>query len=443
VSFLRKLSAFFKSATAGWFVDWLTHASHTDSTVRITAESAQSSATVFACVQVRAQDIAKLPLILYRRLPDGGRQRATDHPLYNLLALQPNDHQTSFEWRETMQQHLDLHGNAYARINRDSRYRPVELIALHPHWVQVHHTMDGTVFYKLRMWGHGAEETLTADDILHLKDRSDDGICGKSVISRCREVIGLNVAGQKHMATLLGNGARLSGIISLKGQVDKPGRDLAKQEFNDSYGGVGSKNANGVAVFAEEGTFSPIQMKPADMDFIEQQKLSRQEIATIFRVPPHKVGIMDNATFSNIEHQSLEYVTDTLMPIARRWEMALGAALLRQSEQQGYFWEFLFDALLRGDFLSRMQGYDIQRRLGVSYNEIARRENWDAVPPEKGGDDRLVPLNMWPMDKPRPDKTQGVGIVDTPQDNQSAPPNSGKDHQPNVVRLAPKELEHA
>jgi HK97 family phage portal protein len=418
---------------AAWFLD-LFGASTSSSGLKVGPETAQQSSAVFACVQVRSQDIAKLPIILYQRMADGSRRRATEHPLYNLIAARPNSRQTSFEWREMMQAALDLRGNAYSRITRDNRNRPIELIPLQNDWVTPMMAPDGTPFYEVRMYGRGEKERLSATDILHLRDRSDDGFVGKSCIARARDVVGLDLAASTHAAKLYANGAAPGGVITGVGKVGKDGRTLIKKEWDDDLRGV-EKNGS-VAVLAEGMKYEPVGMTNVDAEFVNNRKLSRSEIAAIFRVPAHKIGIMDNATFSNIEHQSLEYVTDTLMPVACRWEGVLNVTLLRESEQAEYYFEFLFDALLRGDFLSRMQGFAICRQWGLrSYNDIAKTENWNQISKDEGGDERLVPLNMWPMGQPRPEK---VVQPNTPPGK--AYEDYGAD---NVRRLPDRSAEHA
>jgi HK97 family phage portal protein len=415
-----------RSALVGgnaWFLD-LFGSGQSSSGVRVGPDTAQQSSAVFACVQVRSQDIAKLPIILYQRTSDGGRRRAIEHPLYNLVGQRPNARQTSFEWREMQQAAFDLRGNSYSRIYRDNRQRPVELVPLHNDWVRPLMAPDGTPFYGVRMYGLGAEERLSAMDVLHIPDRSDDGFVGKGCIQRARDVIGLDLAGSIHAAKLYANGSTPGGVITGVGKVGKDGRDLLKKEWNDDFAGVDKTNS--VAVLAEGMKYEAVGMTNADAEFIAGRKMTRSEVAAIFRTPPHKIGIMDNATFSNIEHQALEYVTDTLMPIARRWEDRLNVSLLRESEQGEYFFEFLFDALLRGDFLSRMQGYAIQRlQLGRSYNDIATLENWQKLPTADGGDEHLTPLNMWPMGKARPEKIT--------QDQ--TPPGKALDLPGNVIQL--------
>lgn len=392
-----------------WLLD-LTNSGKSESGITVTAETAQRSATVFACVQVISQDIAKLPLILYRRRADGsGRDRATDHRLYNLLNLRPNSRQTSYEWREMMQAHFDLRGNSYSRIIRDSRFRPSELIPLHPDWVScLRSADDGDPFYEVRMYGTEKAVRYSQTDILHIKDRSDSGYVGKSCIARARDVIGLDLGQATHAAKLFANGARPDGVLKTidKIKIGKAGRDLARKEWNEQF--QGADNAHKIFIADGGMEYVPIGMSNTDAEFIEGRKLSRQEIAALFRVPPHMVGIMDNATFSNIEHQRLEYVQDKLMPVARRWEQALAVSLLRENEQADYYFEFNFDALLRGDTLSRYQAAAIARQWGLlSVNDWCDMENRNHV---TGGEERLVPLNMWPLGEARPDKMKDPSI---------------------------------
>ncbi len=387
-----------------WLVEYLTGGKASGG-VTVNPATTQNSAIALACVNVRSQDIAKLPLILYRRRSDGGRERAVDHPLTKLIK-RPREHLSSGAWRQTMQANLDLRGNGYSRIVRDRRNQPIELIPLADDWVLPMMSSDGTIFYDVRMWGTGKKERLTSYDVLHLKDRSDDGFCGKSVIARARDVIGMDLISAKHGANLYGNAARPDTIFIPKTPMGKAGRQLFKKELNEEFGG---DNLYKTGIVGQEMDVKTIGMTMLDAQWIDGRKLSRAEVASIFRVPPHKVGIMDNATFSNIEHQSLEYVTDTLMPIARVWEEELNETLLREDEKESFFFEFLFDALLRGDFLSRMQGMAIRRQWGTTYNEIADQENWPRVPPDKGGDDRFIPMNMWPMGEKRPEPAAAVG----------------------------------
>lgn len=381
-----------------WFVDFVNGGKST-SGVSVGPTSAQRCAAVFACVQVLSQDIAKLPLILYKRLPDGGRERGSDHPLYDLMATSPNERMNSFEFREMVEGHLLLRGNAYALIEHDVRGRVVALTPLAPDWVVVLRTPDGDMFYDVRLYGRGKPVRYPAEKILHLRERSEDGFLGKSRITQVRDAIGLAIAAEEHGARLFANGATPFGVLTSDQQVGEDGRRLVKAEFEDAVGG---EKKGSVVVMAAGYKYEPITITPEDAQFIDGRKFQIGEIARIFRVPPHKIGDLDKATFSNIEHQAIEYVTDSLMPICRRWEMALNRALLTREERKTYYFEFLLDGLLRGDFKSRMDGYAVARMWGImNANEIRGLENLNHY---DGGDRYLEPSNEWPVDEPRPEK---------------------------------------
>ncbi len=398
-----------------WLVDWFGGGEADADGVRVGAASAQESAVNQAAINARAQDIAKLPLVLYRRRPDGGRERAIDHPVYQLVR-RPRPFLTSYVWREMVQANRDLHGNGYTRIVRDGRMRPVELIPLSSGDVTPMMASDGTPFYDVRMYGRGNTERLSYDDMLHIKGRSDDGYCGKSPISRSREVIAADLQSARHGRRLYNNGGRPAGLLIPKGfQIGKSGRELAEKEFDERYG---SEKQYRIGVAGQEFDYKTIGMTNLDAEWVNSRKLARDENASLWRMPPHKVGIMDHSTNNNIEHQGLEYVSDTLQSIAKSWEEELNLKLLREDEQEEYYFELLFDALLRGDFLSRMQGYAQAIQWGImNPNEAREKENWNK---REGGDAYLQPLNMWPSDKPRPEET----AAEEQPDEAEAPPTA-------------------
>lgn len=409
------------SNPAKWFIDWVRGGDDSTSGVQVGPDSAQRSSAVYACDQVLRQDVAKVPLYLYKRSADGkSRERAVDHPLYHLVGAEPNSRQTSYEWRMMMQHHLNIRENAFAIIGRDGRRTPNELTPLHPDWVKVLSTPDGDLFYDVRMYGRGEVKRYSSLDILHIRGLSEDGLNGKSRISTLRDVIGLDIAASMHAAKLFANGARPGGLITHPGKVGKAGRDGILKEWNAQYGGP--ENAYKAAVLAEGMSYSAVAMTNLDAQFIDSRKMSRSEIAAGFRVPAHKIGILENATFSNIEHQALEYVYDTLFPIFTMWEQKLNMTLLREAEKGTYFFEFHRDVLLRGDFKSRMEAWAIARNWSVASSNDAREDfGWNSV---ENGDEYVVPLNMWPAGLPRPDKKSGVGDATVPPDQQPAAPNT-------------------
>ncbi len=411
----RRKAATNQAAPASWLVDWVRGGEESASGVSVTAASAQRCATVFACVQVLSQDIAKLPLILYSRDKGGrNRERATNHPLFDLMAVQPNRRQTSFEWREMVQGHLALTGNAYNLIVRDGRGRPTALWPLMPHDVKIKEADDRSLFYEFTRAGSRERVTAPGSEILHLRERSEDGIVGKSRIAQARDSIGLAIATERHGARLFGNGARPGGVLIHKGRLDKAGRERVLAEWDEKFGGV--EKAHRTAVLAEGMEYKPVAMTSEDAQFLETRKFQRAEIAALFRIPPHKIGDLERATFSNIEHQALEYVIDTLLPICRRWEQALNVALLTEEERKTHYFEFLLEGLLRGDFKSRMEGYQVLRNIGaISADEIRERENMNEIG-GKAGAEYWRPVNMTLAGEPPPGNTQGA-------DNAAPTPN--------------------
>lgn len=378
---------------AQWLIDWFRGGEPTKSGIAVTPDSALRLAAVYACVRVRAEDVAKLPLHLYRRTDDG-KARADDHPAAAVVRA-PNELHTGMEFRETMTALHDLRGNAFAQIHADRNGVPRELVPLDPAATTVLTDTDGrrTGFRTRRPGGETAD--LRPDQVLHLRGLSLDGLNGLSPVAYHRETIGLGLAGIEQSARQFANDV-VGGLI-LEGP---PGFHFPSQEARNVYIKALKEARTGANRFNPlplEWGFKPAQvsMTNEDAQYVENMKLNRSEIASIFRVPAHKIGILDNATFSNIEHQSLEYLTDTLLPILSRWEHRLNAALLTPAERSVYFFEHKIDGILRGDIRTRYEAYN-QGRMGgwLSVNDIRRLENMNEI---ENGDDYLQPLNMAPL----------------------------------------------
>jgi HK97 family phage portal protein len=359
----------------------------TKSGVHVTEATAMRVAAVAACARVFAEDVAKLPLILYRRLAGGGKERATDHPRYRLMHDQPNGVQTSFAFREQMQTCIEYRGNAYAfkvRVRGEIR----ELLPIHPSKVSVRRRDDWEPVYTVDGKEYGRA------DILHIAGLSDDGVCGLSPITLHRESIGLAMATLEHGAKLFGNGARPSGILEYPGVFSDEAAARLKESFEEEHGG---ENMLRTALLEDGVTWKAVGLSSEDAQYLETRKFQRSEIAGIWRIPPHKIGDLDKATFSNIEHQSLEYVVDSLMPRLARWEQRLNLDLLTPAEREVYFFEFLVDGLLRGDTKSRNQALEIQRRNGViNADEWREIENRNPLP-DGLGKVYITQLNMGPV----------------------------------------------
>ena len=360
----------------------------TDSGEVVTEDSALRVASVYACVRILAEDIAALPFGVYRTT-DSGKTRVKG-PLDTLLHDMANPDMTAYSFRETMMLWLLLWGNAYARIERRSGY-PVALWVLPADKVEVkRESSNARLTYHVKD-ATGNVTVLGAYEVLHIPGLSFDGMVGLSPIQYAAQAIGLALATERFGAQFFGNGATPSLALEHPGTVKDPKR--LRENFRAAYGG---RNNRGVAVLEEGMKVSVISVPPESAQFLESRKFQLTEICRIYRVPPHLVQHLENATFSNIEHQSIDYVQHTLVPWMVRWEQAVDARLLTDQERtDGLYVKLNANALVRGDFKSRMDGYAIGRQNGfLSTNDIRRLEDMDIVPEPDGGDAMLVNGNM-------------------------------------------------
>lgn len=368
----------------------------------VTPETAMRVSAVHACVAVIAGTIATLPLHLYRRTKNGGKERATDHPLYSLLHDAPNELHTSCEFRDMMQAHLCLRGNAYARIIRDGAGRVTSLIPLHPDRVTVYRSGMVVSYLYRPIPGEPGDsgEYLAAHEVMHVRGLGPDGILGYSPIALARDAIGLSMATEGHGSKLFANGARPSGVLETPPGITDAQMKAMREHWEKMHAGV--ENSNRLAVLAGGMKYAGISMSNDEAQFLETRKFQVTDIARIFRVPPHKIADMAAATFSNIEHQSIEFVTDCIRPHAVRWEQRIAQALLTPNERGIYFAELSLDGLLRGDMKSRYEAYNIGRTGGwLSPNDVRDMENLNRI---DQGDTYMQPLNMAPLGSFQPSK---------------------------------------
>lgn len=369
------------------FFPWGGFSQTTAAGERVTPDRAMRTAAVWACVRVRSEDIGKLPLILYKRQKDGGKERAPEHPLFSLIRDQPNPRMTAMEFRQLMQAQCDLRGNGYAYKEIDARGSVVALWPLESSKVQVLRSKDGReLFYRCELTD-GIQEIVPAEVILHLRGMTIDGCVGLSPIAYHRETIGMAIAAEKYGAAFFGNNAQPMGGIEVDSVLSAEARSALRASWKDRH--LGKRE---IGIFDGGMKWVATGMTNDDAQYVEARGMSNRDIWRIYRVPPHKVGDLENATFSNIEQQALEYVTDCLMSEMVRWEQTLNRDLLTEEEKGVYFFEFMADALLRGDLASRYAAYAIARNWGIlSVNDIRDRENLNRV---KDGDIYLQPLNM-------------------------------------------------
>ena len=366
----------------------------------VTERSAMQMTAVYSCVRILAEAVAGLPLHLYRYKDGGGKEKATDHPLYLLLHDEPNPEMSSFVFRETLMTHLLLWGNAYAQIIRNGKGEVIALYPLMPNKMSVDRDENGQLYYT---YTRSAEEAKTAEtgsvillpkDVLHIPGLGFDGLVGYSPIAMAKNAIGLAIATEEYGAKFFANGAAPSGVLEHPGTIKDPSR--VREAWQSQFGG--SANSGKIAVLEEGMKYTPISISPEQAQFLETRKFQINEIARIFRVPPHMVGDLEKSSFSNIEQQSLEFVKYTLDPWVVRWEQSIARTLLTENEKRTYFVKFNLEGLLRGDYASRMNGYATARQNGwMSANDIRELENLDRIPPEEGGDLYLINGNMLPL----------------------------------------------
>lgn len=368
----------------------------------VNERSAMQMTAVYSCVRILAEAVAGLPLHLYRYKEDGGKERAIDNNLYHLLHDEPNKEMSSFIFRETLMTHLLLWGNAYAQIIRNGKGEVVALYPLMPNKMQVDRNENGELYYIYTRSSdeaktmEGVTVYLTPRDVLHIPGLGFDGLVGYAPIAMAKNAIGLAIATEEYGAKFFANGAAPSGVLEHPGTIKDPSR--LRENWNSTFGG--SANSGKVAVLEEGMKYTPISISPEQAQFLETRKFQIDEIARIFRVPPHMVGDLEKSSFSNIEQQSLEFVKYTLDPWVIRWEQSLSRALLNEDEKRKYFFKFNLEGLLRGDYESRMSGYAVARQNGwMSANDIRELENMDKIPAEDGGDLYLINGNMLPLNK--------------------------------------------
>lgn len=354
--------------------------------VSVSEESAMRTSAVYACVKILAETVASLPLHLYK-ISGNKKIKAEEHPLFSCLYEMPNAETTSFCFREVMMTALLLWGNAYARIIRDKQGHVKELWYLRPDLMTVSRDINKKLKYEYADENNGTIK-YKPDQIFHIKGLSYDGVKGLSPIGQMKEAIGLSLATESYGAAFFGNGARPGGVIEYPGTLKDP--EKLRESWNKVF--QGSKNSNKTAVLEAGAKFHTIGLPPEESQFLQTRKFQINEICRIFRVPPHLVGDLEKATFSNIEHQSIEFVQHTVRPWLVRWEQEISRSLLSDEDRTIYFARFNVDGLLRGDYSSRMQGYATARQNGwMSANDIRELEELNPIP---GGDVYLVNGNM-------------------------------------------------
>lgn len=386
-----------------WVEDWVAGGEATAAGLYVSEETALHYSPFFAGVRVIAEDVGSLPLPVYERL-ERGKRRAREHPLYRVLHDQANDLMSAVAFRSTLQGHALTWPAGYAYIVRDGAGEVRELWPLRPDRIYPDplpgRTGTGSlaVTYRYLDPVNGITARLRPDEVLTVAGLGFDGIRGYSIIGLARQSIALGLATERYGAAFFGNGSRPSGVLKHPKTLSDPGRTRLKTDWENLHRGL--DRAQRVAILEEGLEWQSIGIPPEDAQFLETRRFGVTEMARWLRLPPHKIADLERATFTNIEHQGLDYVTSALRIWLVRWEQSIAQRLFTAGERDRFFAEHLLDALLRGDLKTRYEAYAVGRNWGwLCADDIAEMENRNPLPDGRGSV-YLVPLNMVPAPLP-------------------------------------------
>jgi HK97 family phage portal protein len=386
--------------------------------VKVSEYTALNLAAWWAATRIIAEAVASVPLIVYRRLPGGGKERAEKHPLWRLLHDQPNPEATSIVFREALQAHVLTWGNGYAEIERDGAGRPVALWPVEPDRVSPARDENWKLVYRVQN-PTGPQSVLRPDAILHVPGLGFDGVTGYSVARLARESIGLGLATERYGSTWFGSGARPGGVIRHPAKLSEG----AKKNIRDSFGALhgGLDRSHTTAVLEEGMDFKTLSVPPEDSQFLGTREFQREEIALWFNLPPMKLWSSKTATYASSEQFAVDFVVHTLRPWWVRWEQEFRRKLLLPSERDRIVPEHLADGLLRGDTESRTKALTMQFLNGaLNLDEWRAAENRNPLP-DGLGQVHFVPVNIQPVEKhteePEPPPSPPAGPAPSPSGN--------------------------
>lgn len=394
----RKVST--RSYGGGWSA-LVNATSTTEANISVNEHTAMTCSAVYAAVRLLSETIGSLPLVVYERQPQG-KNRADANPIYRLLHDTPNPIMSAMVFRETMMTHVLLWGNAFAEVVVDSVGVPRALYLVEP-WRVKPEIRRGELVYVVRVGASSdgtieRERVLSSSDMLHIPGLGFNGLIGQSVIGWAKETIAVSIAADRFGSSFFGKSARPSGVLQHPGNLDDEGARRLRDSWQSTYGGT--SNVGKVAVLEEGMTFNAISIPPEDAQFLETRQFQVTEIARWFRVPPHMIGDLSRATFSNIEHQGIDFVVHSVRPWLVRLEQEFNRKLFPVGP---FFCEHLVDGLLRGDIASRYNAYAIGRNWGwLSADDVRRMENMNPLP-DGQGESYLIPVNMMRADQPAPE----------------------------------------
>lgn len=409
-SFSRRFLDFFTGATA--------------SGEKVTSENAILNSNIYTIASILGGDIGKLPVQVFRKRGKGVT-KDTDHPVSWILGTRANPFMSAYTFKELAMVHLVTWGNFYANIEWDEMGMPVALWPLNPGQTDVEVDYESQEIWYITTLPNGQQRKLQKRDVFHLKFLSTTGLKGITPISAIREKLGSQQSMDKFTASFYRHGTAIGGVLKTDQHLDTPAKDRTRLEWNKLYTGL--DKAHRIAVLDAGLDYKSIGMPLKDAEFIQTQKFGISEAAKIYKIPPHKLGQLDKATFSNIEHQALEYVKNTLQPIITNWEQEINYSLFTRNgvRDKGRYAKFNITSELRGDSQSRATFYKEMWQIGAySINDILELEEKDNI--GELGDAHIVPLNHTTLErlvKGEPEK--GGDEEDERKDEEPEQPDDG------------------
>jgi len=343
---------------------------------RVTPGTSMQLSAYYACIRNISEDVAKLNCGAYRNLPEGGKELVPRSPSNILFTVMPNEEMTPFSFKQTIVSHVLGWGNGYAEIQRNGRGDVVALHPIHPSRVTVERAEDGSIYYRVfkvpfdsapHLRGQGEYVDIAPEDMFHVLGLGGDGLVGYSVAKFAQDSLGTALAAQTYGATFFGNGSTLGGLLEHPASLSKEAQDRLLDSWNKKH--QGPNNAHKTAVLEEGMKFKSTAVPPRDSQFIEVREFQVVDVARWFRMPPHKIQSMEGAKFNNIEHQSIEYVQDTILPILVKFEEEIKRKIITQN---AVFFKFNTNTLLRGDAKARSEYYRTMINIGAMTPNEAR-----------------------------------------------------------------------
>ena len=361
--------------------------------VVVDSDKALTFTAVWSAIKLLSEAVSSLPMGVFTD-DDGNKYPDTSNPLYNIIKYKPNNYQSRSTFIEKIMMDILTNGNSYVFIERNGAGKVTQLLPLNFDDVTIT-TKDGYLFYETK------NGFYDSSDILHFKTLSQDGIVGLSPIDQCKNAIGWGMAVEEFGNTFFKNGAKLSGVLQTDRALSETAIDRLRNSFNNVYSSL--SGANQTAILEEGLTFKPVSINPDQAQFLSSRTFSIEEVGRIFRVAPHLLYDLSKSSFNNVEMQSQEFLTFSLLPYLVKIEQEMNLKLFTSNELGKTFIEFNVNGLLRGNVKDRSDYYRTMINIGaMSINEVRRKENMNKI---EDGDKHFMQMNMTTIEKIGEDAT--------------------------------------